>query len=98
MQLIPMLDLLNHQSYGSPSNTLVNEAGTVVGYSKIATVAYETVRDSAPRKCVLHRRRFPVKLSSASPLTRCVGQGAEVWASYIGSVSNTGCNIYLYNR
>ena len=45
-----MLDLLNHQSYGSPSNTLVNEAGTVVGYSKIATVAYETVRHSALQK------------------------------------------------
>jgi hypothetical protein len=42
-QLIPMLDLLNHQNAGSLSTAVVSEPGMVVMYTKIATMAYKQV-------------------------------------------------------
>jgi hypothetical protein len=48
-QLIPMLDLLNHQNAGSLSgiNGDSSTPGRVVGYHKVATMAYKQVRAAA---------------------------------------------------
>jgi hypothetical protein len=84
--LIPVLDLLNHQNWGSFSHHVVDgsDPKKIVAYGKLATVDYEPVLMLCCLLAAVFRR------------CRTVSQGQEVWAAYTSYPGQSSCNHVMF--
>ena len=91
-QLIPMLDLLNHQNRGSLSGMLVTGVdGQVEGYMKAATMSYKKASDLPTRvlfaSCELRSTHEAELATALSFSTLCPSPSPQSHMMFVGPIS-----------